>query len=204
MKKKLVRIKDTKKTKPIKREASTSNLAKFTVGFQYEFFPLFLDRQGMFVEKCRKLFIPGTPLNISPELPAGITILANDPSVEIKFLPFKTVISQKQIFPRATFDKLLMLFHTNLRDFYKDCKLQYIGAVIEKENILGTNKISLKLPNVDRKYRYNFRGVVKNDERGIYDIALDTQKVVDITFDDIVSILSIASGNFDRFMKQLR
>ena len=199
-------MKKSKKAKAIKikRKTPISNHTKVAVGFQYEFFPLFLDKQGIFVEKCRKIFIRGTPLNISPELPAGITILANDPSIEIKFLPFKTIISQKQIFPRAIFNRLLKSFHKNLRDFYKDCKLQYMGAVIETENILGAKKISLKLPNVDRKYRYNFRGVVKNDERGIYDIGLDTQKLVDITFDDIISILDIASGNFDRLMGQLR
>ncbi len=190
-----------KKVRKIEKTTPEVKLLKFAVGFQYKFSPLFLDKRGVFVEKCRKLFKPGTPLNITPDVPVGVTIQAKNPPVEIVFLPDKVILSGTNVFPVGQFEMFLKLFHKRLYGFFKECEPVYVGAVVELET---TNKelLSMTIPTQNRNFRYNFKGVVMPHEKGVYRVALDTQKIANVSFDSIISILGIALKNIRKFTEK--
>jgi hypothetical protein len=197
-------MKSPKRRKAQKGKKSAFNLIKLAVGFQYAFYPPFLDNRGMLIDKCRKLFIPGTPLNITFELPEGLTIRAKKPPIEIVLLPVKTIIRQERIFPMQDFDRIIKSFYDNLQGFYKGCKFEYVGAVIEIKGIIGRKYLSLKTPRVNSKYKYRINNMIENDARGIYTISLDTQKVEDVSFADITSILRISSKELEKIITPLQ
>ncbi len=211
-----------KKTKRLIKRYSITNAA---VGMQYAMMPIFLDRKGQFVENCRKLYIPGTPLNISLDLPEGVTIRAENPPIEIKFTPVKTIISQTKFFSLNDFKKLTNQFYTNLQDFYINCKFEFIGAVIFADCIAKDKPLidlstilpyfskefktyagdlnDIKVTFIKNKLRYHLQCTIKDNKKGLYTIALDTQIISNITFKEIISIIDNSEAEFSKVMKNI-
>jgi hypothetical protein len=126
----------------------------------------------------------------------------------------------------SDFKSLTLQFHTHLKDLYTNCKFEYVGVVVtanfttqnkpledladviaifSKRYKISTGYIKeMKLTYTKDVFRFHLQSSIKDSSKGIYTIALDTQRIVDATFDDITTILDKSNSEFDMLTKKLQ